>query len=220
MAASSPELPDPRVGQRLAWALTLSLIAHGMAVLAYRPGGAPGTVRFQAHLRPAPAREEVVVTTRSAAVSAERSILSPHASERRLVRRPEAAADTPTATVEAASIAEPRSGRDMADDAKADLGRVLREMSRQEHTLDPARFQRGERREAPRDAVAAALEKRFGRPMPFHEESNWVDANGAMSWRIATEAGAVCFKELPTQVLLSAPGQGIRSSILVPMLCD
>lgn len=108
----------------------------------------------------------------------------------------------------------------MADDAKADLGRVLREMSSQERTLDPARFQRGERREAPRDAVAAALERRFGRPMPFHEESNWVDANGAMSWRIATEAGAVCFKELPTQVLLSAPGQGIRSSILVPMLCD
>ena len=114
----------------------------------------------------------------------------------------------------------PRSGRERAADAKADVGRVLREMSRQERTLDPARFQKSERREVPRDAVAAALEKRFGRPMPFHEESNWVDANGAMSWRIATEAGAVCFKELPTQVLLSAPGQGIRTSILVPMLCD
>ncbi|WP_374513192.1 hypothetical protein [Niveibacterium sp.] len=136
------------------------------------------------------------------------------------MRPPAVKADSPASVAEVPSRAAPRSGRELAEDAKADVGRVLREMSRQERTLDPARFRGAEHREAPRNAVAAALEKRFGRPMPFHEESNWVDDGGAMNWRIATEAGAVCFKEMPTQVLLSAPGQGIRTSILVPMLCD
>jgi len=220
VAASSPELVDSRVGQRLAWALVLSLIAHGILAMAYRPGTAPGAVRLQARLRPPPAREEVVVTTPSAATSAERPSLSPRASERRLLRPPETRTNSPVSVVEARPGIAPRSGRELADDARADVGRVLREMSRRERALDPARFQQAERREAPRDAVAAALEKRFGRPMPFHEESNWVDANGAMSWRIATEAGAVCFKELPTQVLLSAPGQGARTSMLVPLICD
>ena len=37
------------------------------------------------------------------------------------------------------------------------------------------------------------------------------------SYRVAVEREGKFYK---TQVLLSAPGQGIRSSILVPMLCD
>jgi len=220
VAASSPELVDSRVGQRLAWALALSLIAHGILAMAYRPGTALGAVRLQARLRPPPAREEAVVTTPSAARPTDEAIRRLPADERRLVRPPAAKSDSQTAVIEAPPRIAPPGGRELADDARADVGRVLREMSRQERALDPARFKQAERREAPRDAVAAALEKRFGRPMPFHEESNWVDANGAMSWRIATEAGAVCFKELPTQVLLSAPGQGARTSMLVPLICD
>ncbi|GAA5184146.1 hypothetical protein GCM10025771_37500 [Niveibacterium umoris] len=126
--------------------------------------------------------------------------------------------DTPSVVENAAS----KRGQELADAARADIGRISRDMVRQEAALDPSRLQKdfGKPRELPKDAVARALEKQFGRRLPFREESHWVDATGGMTWRIETELGAVCLKEMPVTATITAPGQGPGHELLVPMYCQ
>lgn len=126
----------------------------------------------------------------------------------------------PAAVLPAAGDEPP--GSALAEQARQDMRGVWRDMQRQEGFLDP---KRGRMAEPPtlartRDAIAAALEKQFGRPLPFVEESTEVTLEGGRLWRIRTEQGAVCLKELPPNVMLSAPGQGLGKTLLVPMLCD
>lgn len=218
--------------RRFAAALALSLAAHA-SVLCVDGAGRPLRPRpltvSLSHapaapaITPLPPQLQVNEVTTPYGVASERAA-KPVPSEparRRLVRK--AAPQTPDALrpPELSEHAAPRSGRELADAARADAGRVLREMTRQERTLDPSRgvVDAGGPHELPRSAVVAALERQFGRPLPFKEETNWVDAKGARTWRIATEVGAVCFQELPSTVVLTVPGQGARNTMLVPMYC-
>lgn len=96
----------------------------------------------------------------------------------------------------------------------------MRDMTRQEGRLDPKRGQVPAAPAERRDAIALALEKRFGRPQPFLEESSWTAPEGGMVWRIKTEHGAVCLMEMPPTAMMSAPGQGAGKTLMVPMPCN
>lgn len=109
-------------------------------------------------------------------------------------------------------------GQELADRAYAATGQILRDMRRQESRLDPARGTLpASPRPVSRDVVARALEKQFGRPTPFFEESREPQPDGGMLYRFRTEQGAVCFRGLPITVNV-APGP--QHPILVPMRCD
>lgn len=108
----------------------------------------------------------------------------------------------------------------LAESARTSVGAVMREMSRQEGRLDPNRGLLPRPNAALiRSAVAEVLEKQFGRPVPFVEESIVRVEDGSAMYRIRTEKGSTCFKELPANAVLSMPGQGNVHQILIPVAC-
>lgn len=112
------------------------------------------------------------------------------------------------------------SGRDLAAGALASIGSVSRDMSRQEGRLNPLRgTSPKEVGGRVRSAIADALEKQFGHPVHFVEESVGKGSDGSMTYYVRTEKGVSCFKTLPVNVLLSAPGQGTKDAMMFPTPC-
>ena len=112
------------------------------------------------------------------------------------------------------------SGNELAGSALASVQGLTREMDKQERRLDPTRDHMNERVAAKSlNPVAIALEKQFGRPLPFHEESIEPQPDGSTLYRLRTELGSVCMKSMPPNVELAAPGQGLGHTLMVPMNC-
>lgn len=223
MAASSLELPPIR---RLLWAIGASLILHAWLLGRPFPAPHPGAAkpRFIARLlaaaQPAP----------PVSPEPERAARSSAAPEPSLARRGSVltratpdAAERPTPVVEKTPVIEkapaPPDGRELAARALGSVGAVTREMSRQEGRLDPLRGAPRQEAAKVRSAIADALEKQFGHPVHFVEESFGKGSDGSRTYTIRTEKGTSCFKTLPDNVLLSAPGQGFKGAWIFPTPC-
>ncbi len=114
------------------------------------------------------------------------------------------------------------SGRELASDALAAARGLTRELDAQTRRLDPAREYSVTPKSGAivlRNPVAVALEKQFGQPLPYHEESMEVQPDGGTLYRLRTQLGSVCYRSLPPNVELAAPGQGVGRTLLVPMNC-
>ncbi|WP_417069759.1 hypothetical protein [Niveibacterium terrae] len=224
VAASSLELPS---SHRLLWAIGASLILH--AWLLGRPFPAPhsGAVkprlvaRLLAAVKPAPpGSPKAGRASRSSAVPepsrARRGAVLSHATPD-LAERAAPVVDKAPIIEKAPALPD---GRELAARALGSVGAVTREMSRQEGRLDPLRGARPLPDAAKvRSAIADALEKQFGHPVHFVEESMGKGSDGARTYTIRTEKGTSCFKTLPDNVLLSAPGQGFKGAWIFPTPC-
>ncbi|WP_341675565.1 hypothetical protein [Niveibacterium sp. SC-1] len=213
---------------RLALAVLVSLLLHALLLVqrGFRPFEAEGPARFSVLLREAPhARAPAPLPPARAPEPASRSNAParPAVSNRaRPAPGPSAAPAQPEPAPETIPPQPPArpSGRELAADSIASMQGVTREMDRQELHLDPKRDHlREPLTPASRNAVAIALEKRFGRPVKIREESVEPQADGSMLYRLKTEAGPLCIRGFQPNVLLSAPGQGPGHMVLVPMYC-
>lgn len=223
MAASSPDLPI----RRLLWAIGASLILHAALLARPFPASHPGAAkpRLIARLLAA-AKAEAPVSPK--AERASRSSAAPEPSRARrgavLTRATPEAAERPAPVLEKAPVIEkapaPPDGRELAARALGSVGAVTREMSRQEGRLDPLRgaYPRPDAAKV-RSAIADALEKQFGHPVHFVEESMGKGSDGSRTYTIRTEKGVSCFKTMPDNVLLSGPGQGFKGAWVFPTPC-
>ena len=214
---------------RLALAVLISLLLHGLmlAQRGFKPREAERPHRFSVVLHEAPrtpAMPAPVPLTHidlAEPTPPSKVLTRPVAPNvaRPLQRPPEPAArPEPTKPAETPPVAP--SGRELAGSALASAQGVAREMDRQERRLDPTRdHMRDGTAAASRNAVAIALEKQFGRPTPFHEESIEPQPDGSTLYRLKTELGSICMKSLPPNVELAAPGQGLGHTLMVPMNC-
>jgi hypothetical protein len=212
--------------RRLLWAIGASLILHAWLLGRPFPAPHPGAAkpRFVARLlaaaQPAP---PVSPEPERAARSAAAPEPSRAQRGRILTRATPDAAEPPASIVEKTPVVDkapaPPDGRELAARALGSVGAVTREMLRQEGRLDPLRGAPRQDAAKVRSAIADALEKQFGHPVHFVEESMGKGSDGARTYTIRTEKGTSCFKTLPDNVLLSGPGQGVKGAWVFPTPC-
>jgi|GEM_PF-4573997 len=223
---ASPVAQPPGWRGRLALAVFVSVLLHVLLLAQhdFRLLESEAPYRFSVLLReathqraplaepPVPARPEPSPRSNTPARPAlsNRTRAAPPLSRPEV--KPEVAAPPPS---------PPPSGRELAADAVASMQGLTREMDSQARRLDPKRDHLREPAVSttPRSPLAIALEKRFGRPMHFREESVEPQPDGSTLYRLKTEIGAICIRSFQPNVLLSAPGQGPGHMAMVPMYC-